>query len=239
LGLALQARRFAPRLHWTALSLVGVLLFSMLGRWQLHRADEKRVLFEGFAAGSAAVMELPTGLDPASRYQRVRARGRYDSSRQFLLDNMSHDGVPGYHVLTPLLRANGSVVVVDRGFVPSSGDRSVLPSVRVSEMPREVTGRADFLPRPAVELAAPPASGWPRLVSFPDTAGLAAALGAAVHPQVLLLDAAEPDGYLRDWQPPGMPPGRHIGYAVQWFGLAAAVLVAWIVLGFQPAAPSR
>jgi cytochrome oxidase assembly protein ShyY1 len=41
--------------------------------------------------------------------------------------------------------------------------------------------------------------------------------------QVVLLDASEPDGYLRDWQPPGFPPARRIAYAVQWFGLAAAV----------------
>jgi cytochrome oxidase assembly protein ShyY1 len=40
----------------------------------------------------------------------------------------------------------------------------------------------------------------------------------------VLLDPGEPDGYLRQWQPPGFPPVRHIAYAVQWFSLAAALV---------------
>jgi len=227
-------RRFAPRIHWTLLALAGIALFVSLGRWQLGRAEEKRVLFAGFAAGDVEAVELPGGLVPVERYRRVRASGRYDAGRQFLLDNMPRDGVPGVHVLTPLVRDDGSVLLVDRGWIAIGGDRRALPALPVDGAPRQVTGRADSLPRPAVELEAPPGSGWPRLVSFPTTGELAAALGVAVHPQVLLLDDGEPDGFVRDWQPPGMTPDRHIGYAVQWFGLATAVAVTWLVLSFRP-----
>jgi len=227
-------RRFAPRIHWTLLALAGIALFVSLGRWQLGRAEEKRILFEGFAAGDVAAVDLPSGVAPVERYRRVRVRGRYDGERQFLLDNMPREGVPGVHVLTPLLREAGSVVVVDRGWIALGGDRRALPPLPVDEASREVTGRADALPRPAVELEAPPGSGWPRLVSFPTTDELAAALGVAVHPQVLLLDDAQPDGFLREWRPPGMTPDKHVGYAVQWFGLAAAVAVTWLVLSFRP-----
>jgi surfeit locus 1 family protein len=234
----LAARRFAPVLHWTLLAAAAVVLFASLGRWQLGRAEEKRVLFESFAAGSAGFAELPAGLEPVERYRRVRAQGRYDPSRQFLLDNMTHEGVPGYHVLTPLLREDGSVVVVDRGFIPLTASRDALPDLAVSDAPRALTGRADSPPRPAVELEAPPASGWPRIVSFPRTDELAAALEARVHPQLLLLDAGEPDGFLRDWRPPGMSPEKHVGYAVQWFGLALAVAVTWLVLSLKPGSPA-
>lgn len=236
---ALAGRRFAPALHWTVLALVGVALFVALGRWQLDRADEKRALFEGFAAGAVEAVALPAGLGTVQRYRRVHARGRYDAGRQFLLDNMTRDGVPGYHVLTPLLRDDGSVLLVNRGFMAASGDRAALPALPVEEGPRTVVGRADALPRPAVELEAPPGSGWPRLVSFPTMDELAAALGLRLHPQVLLLDADQPDGFGRDWQPPGMAPDKHIGYAVQWFGLAAAVAVTWLVLSFKPRMDSQ
>lgn len=232
--LSLAGRRFAAAPHWTLLAIAGMALFASLGRWQLHRAEEKRELFEAFAAGSATVAELPPGLEPVERYRRVVASGRYDTSRQFLLDNMTREGTPGLHVLTPLLRGDGSVVIVDRGFIPASGDRRVLPELPASDEPRRVSGRMDRLPRPAVELEAPPSSGWPRLVSFPTADDLSAALDAPVHPQVLLLDADQPDGYLRDWQPPGMTPDQHVGYAVQWFGLAAAVFVTWFVLSLKP-----
>ena len=230
---SLAHRRFAPALHWTLLAALGVALFVSLGRWQLHRAEEKRALFAGFAAGSAAAVMLPENFRPIERYRRVTASGRYDSSRQFLLDNMTRDGVPGFHVLTPLVQYDSRVVLVDRGFLPLSGSRSDLPDLRVDEGPRTVTGRADNLPQAAVTLAAAPATGWPRMVSFPRMPEVAEALSAQVYPQVVLLDADQPDGYLRDWRPPGMAPDRHVGYAVQWFGLAATVLVTWVVLSFK------
>lgn len=231
-------RRFAPALPWTALALLGIALFAALGRWQLVRAEEKRVLLAGFAAGDAAVVDLPAGLETVERYRRVRTQGHYDPSRQFLLDNMTHEGRPGYHVLTPLVREDGSVVIVDRGFIALTASRDALPGLAVNDATRALSGRADSLPRPAVELEAPPATGWPRIVSFPRMEELAAALDARVHPQLLLLDSGEPDGYLRDWRPPGMPPEKHIGYAVQWFGLAAATAVTWFVLSLKPRVPA-
>lgn len=226
-------RRFAPAPCWTLLALAGMAVFISLGRWQLGRADEKRDLFAAFESGSRVGIELPSNLVPLDRYQRATTAGRYDPSRQFLLDNMTHDGVPGLHVLTPLLRDDGSVVVVDRGFLPSRGRRSDLPDIPVDDAPRRVSGRMDYLPRPAVELGTGPTAGWPRLISFPRVEDLATALGLPVHPQVLLLDAGEPDGFLRDWRPPGMTPDKHVGYAVQWFGLAAAVFATWFILSLR------
>ena len=45
------------------------------------------------------------------------------------------------------------------------------------------------------------------------------------------MDAAAPDGFVREWSPYlGIGPDRHRGYALQWFSLAAAVAVVWIVL---------
>jgi surfeit locus 1 family protein len=52
---------------------------------------------------------------------------------------------------------------------------------------------------------------------------------------LVLLDAAEPDGYVRNWTAPGFPPMRHIGYAVQWFGLALALLVIYVVTNVRRA----
>ena len=233
----LSGRRFEPRPVWTLLALAGFGLFVSLGRWQLDRADDKRALFAGFEAGDAPALWIREDFEPVERYRRIRAEGRFDPARQFLLDNMTRDGVPGLEVLTPLVRADGRIVLVNRGFVPLPRRRDQLPRLPVADAPRQVTGRADFLPRAAVELEAPPASGWPRLVSFPRMADIREALGADVFPQVLLLDPGEPDGFRRDWQPPGLPPEQHLGYAVQWFGLAATVLATWALLSFRKEGP--
>lgn len=233
LPLLLRDRRFAPRWHWTLLALAGIALCASLGRWQLERAEHKRALFAGFAAGDREAIDLPVSFEPVERYRKIRARGAYDPSRQFLLDNMTHGGVAGFQVLTPLVRADGRVLLVNRGFIALRGRRDELPSLPVDAGPRVVTGRADFLPRAAIALVAPPATGWPRLVSFPELDKIRQALRADVYPQVLLLDPAEPEGFVRDWQPPGLPPEQHLGYALQWFGLAATLLVIWLLLGFR------
>ena len=54
---------------------------------------------------------------------------------------------------------------------------------------------------------------------------------------LVLLDAGEPDGYVRNWTAPGFPPMRHIAYAVQWFGLALALIIIYIVTNVRRAAP--
>lgn len=227
-------RRFSPSLAGTALAVAAVALCASLGAWQLGRAAQKESLFAAFENGDGPAVSWPGGSASVPRYQRVRLHGAYDAARQFLLDNMTQDSVAGVHVLTPLRMTDGRFVLVNRGFLPLGGDRTRLPDVTVDAGPREVTGRADTLPRPAIELTPAAAAGWPRLVSFPRSGELAALLDVELQPQVVLLDAAEPDGYARDWLPPGLTPDRHLGYAVQWFALAAAAAVTWLVVSFRP-----
>lgn len=208
-------------------------LFVALGCWQLGRADEKRALAAAF--GSAAVPErLPDQAAELPRYRPVIAHGRYDSARQFLLDNMTHAGHVGVQVLTPLVLADGRAVLVNRGWLPLDATRRTLPEVAVGEAPREITGRIDHLPRPGIELDAELPDGWPKLVSFPRMERLAEALGRDLHSQLILLDPASPDGYTRDWGPAGLGPEQHFAYAVQWFALAATAVGIWVVTVLWP-----
>ena len=100
-----------------------------------------------------------------------------------------------------------------------------------------VTGRIDELPSAGLESgrAAPAQSGgWPRVTSYPKPEQLATALGVAtVEPRVLLLDAAMPEGYQRDWQPPGMVPEKHWSYAIQWWSFGVLLIVLYVVLNLR------
>ncbi|MDW8479089.1 MAG: SURF1 family cytochrome oxidase biogenesis protein [Xanthomonadales bacterium] len=71
----------------------------------------------------------------------------------------------------------------------------------------------------------------PRLVHL-DLPALEGQLGIALAPAVLLLDPEHPFGLERRWRalPNTLPPERHRGYALQWFGLAATVAVVTAVL---------
>ena len=219
------------------LTLISTALFSSLGVWQLGRAEEKRTLFAAFAQGTAeAAREGLNGVDATGqRYQLLRLQGHYDTDHQLLLDNMSHAGRPGYHVLTPFITAGGNVLV-NRGWVPADGDRRLLPIIDVSSQPRIVTGRIDRLPRPALRLA-PPADDtslpWPRRMLFPTTEEIAAQTGYPLRDFQLLLNPGEAEGFLREWQPALMTPETHLGYAIQWFGLATTVVLVFVILAWR------
>ena len=62
---------------------------------------------------------------------------------------------------------------------------------------------------------------------------LAAILGEPVLDYQLLLDPAEPDGYVRQWQAPGLAPERHWSYAGQWLVLAVGAVAAAVVILFK------
>jgi surfeit locus 1 family protein len=198
----------------------------MLGHWQLGRARQKEALYEAFERGGGPAVDLPPAPVDA-RYQHVRLKGRYVVDRQILLDNMSHDGVAGYRVLTPLEMDDGRWVLVDRGWIAPGERRAVLPTVPVAPMTRVVIGRLDEFPVPGLRLVAPTESGWPRRMSFPTQEAVSRLLGRSIYPRIVLLDAEATDGYVRDWHPGGIPPSRHYGYSVQWFALAATLLVLY------------
>lgn len=217
--------------------LISTALFSSLGTWQLGRAEEKRAIFAAYAQGTAEAMREGLSGVAASeqRYQLLRLQGHYDTDHQLLLDNMSHAGQSGYHVLTPFITAGGSVLV-NRGWVPADGDRRLLPNIGVSSQPRTLTGRIDRLPQPALRLA--PATDytgmpWPRRLLFPTTAEVSAQTGYPLRDFQLLLNPAEADGFLRDWRPALMTPETHLGYAIQWFGLATTVVVVFVILAWR------
>jgi cytochrome oxidase assembly protein ShyY1 len=215
----------------TLLAALLALAFLRLGLWQWHKGRAREAERVAFARGAEQVLMLGTGPVAAlPPYQRVAVRGTLDGAHQFLLDNRSYRGTPGYEVLTPLTRAGAATLLVDRGWVPFSGSRARLPAIGLAS-PAAVTlsGRLGNLPVAGLALGhAPPAGGpWPKVTSFPSTAELAAALGTPLEGRILLLDAASPDGYLRDWQPQGLAPLRHFAYAINWWVFALMALVFW------------
>jgi surfeit locus 1 family protein len=78
------------------------------------------------------------------------------------------------------------------------------------------------------ETAEEGSSRWPRVIERVEPAQVSERHGREMMPDLLLPDASEPDRYLREWAPPGTGPERHIGYAVQWFALAALLLVRYL-----------
>ena len=223
------------------LTLAGVLLFVQLGRWQLHRAAEKRVLQAAFDNGALQISDLGgRSLAQVPRYQQVRFEGHYEPARQFLLDNMTDGGRIGYQILSPFRLDDGRLVLVNRGWLPlPEGSRRTVPDIGLDAgQHRQLVGRVDELPVTGITAgrAAPEAGpSWPKRTSFPITSELAAALGEPVESRQILLGAAQPDGFVRRWVSASaqFPPLRHIGYAIQWWGFAVLALVLFVALNLK------
>ncbi len=237
----------SPRPLWrsvvvhTAFVLISALLLS-LGLWQLNRAEEKRALLasEAFAAAAPAV-----GLDSvladvglaAKRYTRVTITGVWMPQNQLLWDNRIADGQAGYEVITPFKTESGTVVLVNRGWVPVGPSRALLPEVSLPGAEASFTLQG-VVTRPSKGLASGPAvetSGvWPKRVQFMDYAAFASALQLDLVPaliQARLKDEPVRESWqlLGNWEPTeSFGPSRHLGYAVQWFALLLTLIFLYV-----------
>lgn len=229
---------FAPGRWPTVITLVVFGLLLSLGFWQLDRAAEKRALLAQYHAGAgAAPLRLDATLHSVEglQYQLASATGSYDAAHQFLLDNRTHNGVAGYQVLTPLrLKRGAAAVLVNRGWVPLGASREVLPPTPVDDTERTVTGRIKQPSLKGFTLGEEqPRRGWPYRIQRTDIDRLANELGYPLLPLELLLDPDQPDGYVREWHPLTFGPERNVGYAVQWFSMAAVLLIIYLAVNLQ------
>ncbi len=237
--ITIGSRVFAPRLVTTVVTLGVLAILISLGRWQLRRAEEKRVLYSEFASGADTTLEITATTLHLNRYQHVKVTGHYDQSRQLLIDNMSNAaGQAGYYVVTPFGLEHGGWVLVNRGWVPMGTSRKVLPIIDAPENELSLRGRTDDLPRPGIQMGQrlALAEPYPIVANFPTLAEVSALyrdLTLVPAAEVVLLDADQPGGYLRQWAAPGFPPMRHLAYAVQWFALALALLVIYGVTNIR------
>jgi cytochrome oxidase assembly protein ShyY1 len=72
------------------------------------------------------------------------------------------------------------------------------------------------------------------LITWFDAAVIEQALGEPLPHRIVLLDSRHDAGFEgRDWSPAVMPAATHGAYAFQWFSLALAALIIWLILGFR------
>lgn len=236
LPLQIGRYRFAPSL-WpsVAFALVFPILLG-LGFWQTERAGAKQALVEQRAASEAVtalVLDGRTRLSDDDRYRPAEVRGRYLAQQQWLLDNRLYRGQAGYHVFTPFLVEGEErpVLLVNRGWVSVGASREFLPLLPVPEETVTLMGRLDSPASVGLVVGEVPLQSVDNkvLVQSLDIAALGAARGLDLLRYALVIDEGQPGGLQYDWSPiPEMGPEKHLGYAVQWFGLAVALLIIYV-----------
>lgn len=236
-----QPEPAAPKRRWLlALCLLGVVLFSCLGVWQVQRlfwkldliaAVDARIHAEpvppptpaAFAAGAPGEME----------YRRLALSGHFLNDRETLVQAVTERG-GGFWVLTPFMTDAGFPVLVNRGFVPP--EKRAPDGRRATRIdgPTRIVGLLRLTE---------PGGGFLRSNDLAqnrwfsrDVAAIAAARGIEGAP-AYFVDAERSD------DPAALPAGgltvvrfanNHLVYALTWFALAAMSLAATVFVWRQP-----
>ena len=259
------ARR--PGRFWliTIAAVLTVAATVSLGRWQLSRAAQKEALQADIDAqklkpplDQAEFLALETGSDALHR--PVRLRGLWLTPQTVYLDNRQMHGLQGFYVLTPFALENSKeTVMVQRGWIQRNFvDRTKLGEVETPAGIVEVTGLIEPPPGHLLELGA---SAHAAQASAPSAAASAAASAPAAEGlssirQNLDLESFRAEtklplrtdvslqqtgpaseGLQRDWPAPALGLERHYGYAFQWFGISALVVILYV--WFQIITPLR
>jgi len=222
--------RFKPPFVTSLAAAAGIAAGLALGSWQLGRAHEKEAMAARLAAlGHEPAITLSVDEVKAEDvlWRQVTVQGRFEPRYAVFLDNRVRDGVAGYHVIMPLAIGGGKrYVLVNRGWVAATRERSRLPTVRTPADPVKVTGLAVAPSRRFLELSTQIAEGrvWQNLTLERYRQAVPIALQPVLVQQQSPLD----DGLVREWNPPDLGINTHYAYAFQWFALALAIFVFYL-----------
>ncbi len=220
--------RFAFNRRWFGY-LIAAIGFAvacvLLSQWQFARAENASLANERVTANydadpvplTQAVPDLD-GFDKNDEWQRVEVSGRYLEDERLLVRNRPYNGAAGFELLVPFLTEDGTVFVVDRGWLP--GGQKDLPDVIPASPTGEVTivahlkaGEPELPGRsaPAGQLATIQLDAVAELMDEPTYVG---AYGHIVSESPSVADMPEPA------LKPSENEGMHLSYALQWIVFA-------------------
>lgn len=221
---------FSWPLTLAALPMLGILV--ALGTWQVERMQWKRaILAERAQRLSAPPLNLPSSvpIPGALDFRRVQAQGRLLHDFEFYLGNRPRNGQAGYHVVTPLLRADGSAVLVNRGWVPL--DRKLPQSRAAGQLDGQVVvqGIARLPPEPGMFTPKNQVEGNFWFTVDPQEMGRAAGLQTVLPIYIEAGPQQNPGGLPIGGQTDATLPDNHLVYALTWYALALALIAIYVL----------
>jgi cytochrome oxidase assembly protein ShyY1 len=227
---------FLIRPKWIAVHLLVITLVVVmisLAFWQLRRLDERRQFnAEVRANASQPIAEFDTVradmTDPSRiEWRQVRVTGTYLPGHQFLVVNRSQNGDTGRNVVDALQTDDGSLLLINRGFVPITDDPPPVPAGSVT-----VVGRLRASEHRTTGQAADENVTGLTEIHRIDVKVLSEQFDAAVQPMyVEQLESAPADAKSLEPIPPPdtSDEGPHLSYTIQWFIFSACALAGWVL----------
>lgn len=222
---------FKFEFNWklTLFTVVLLPLLVSLGLWQMQRAEEKRVLKDKWTQ-EQSLPPISFSPNQQSDFRRVILHGEFLPEKYWLKENQMLNGQLGYHVIMPFKLSDFEhIVAVDRGWIEGSPLREFVPDVKTPSGEIVVTG-ALVVPSDSklIREADVRAKTWPHKILEEDLPVLSKQLGRTLYPQLLRIDPDSQGALTVYWRPINMSPAKHLGYAVQWFGMALALIILYI-----------
>jgi len=216
-------------------------ILNELGFWQLNRAKEKQIrLYQIEQGGKQSLKDLSqVGAKNLEQFQQLELSLETQSDVGIFVDNKTHNKAPGYHLLTLVKdKASNKLVLVNRGWIFGGGDRNVLPKFDRTSYDWRVKGRLyPVTDAPSTALAGKTEfkSDGIRIpfVSTETLKDLEKEFNLSIEPYLIRLDKDNEFALEVDWQWTNMPVEKHLAYAIQWFGLALALLVISFIVAVK------
>lgn len=231
---------FRPRPVPTIIAGLGIILLLALGTWQLFRLAEKNAInaFRAERAGTAAV-PLPARIDDVAawEFRRVRVTGTFDHAHELYLNARSQRGNTGYDVITPLRRAEGAPVLINRGWVPYA--RKDPATRQEGQIAGETTVEGILRTEPRRGWLMPTNSAERNEWFWFDLAAMrqAASVPDATPFYIEAGPAPNPGNFPIGGQTIIQLQNNHLQYALTWYALAIALGVIYVVSQRAPARP--
>lgn len=236
--------RFILSARWAgyfALVVVFAIASCLLGNWQFERRAEARIAIDLVAANyelepEAVDQVLPSldAFDAGQQWTPVLLEGRYLIDDELLVRNRPYSGHPGFEVLTPLQLKDGTIFIVNRGWV-SVGSKQDAPDLVPAAPEGEVTVVARLKAgEPVLEGRGAPA-GTNQIATI-NLEQVGERLGSdAVYTGAFgLVASQDPEPASTPITPlkPEPDEGPHLSYALQWyvFALLAFIGLGWALL---------
>ena len=229
----MKKNKFNPGKRITIFFVFFAFLFFSLGLWQIERGQAKTNLLDDF---EKKILGKPSYINQKSqKWDRVYVEGKWDSSKQILIDNVIRRGIAGYKVLTPLrMKETDQIILVDRGWIKQNTFRDQLPDIKLLQIDEVVSGILE-IPELGLVLSDDLVSKeWPKISQTKNLGVIKNEYDENIFPMILLADPTLKISleYIKI-TPTNMTPIKHYGYSAQWFLMFIVLCFMYVWYGYK------
>ena len=229
----MKRKKFNPGVRITIFFVIFAVVFFSLGIWQIERGQTKTQIMSEF---ENKLTKKPIYLNAESKkWDRVLVSGKWENKKQLLIDNVIHQGIAGYKVLTPLrIDETNKLILVDRGWIKQNKFRDQLPDIQIPDDFESVSGT---LEQPELGLVLSDeliSNNWPKISQTKNVEVISKAYTEEIFPMILLADPLLKNSleYIKI-TPTNMTPIKHYGYSSQWFLMFIVLCFMYIWYGLS------